>query len=152
MPDRQRGEAEMTGLDGMFLAAFLAATPVPIPSEPVFLALLAAGQEVLPLIMVASVGNTLGSCVTYALGRWAERLKHRRWFPLPPDTLARAQGWWHRWGLWSLLLSWAPGGDALVALAGLMRVPLWRFLLLVAVAKTGRYLVLAGAVSAVLRG
>lgn len=133
----------MTGLAGLFLAAFLAATPVPIPSEPVFLALLATGQALMPLVVVASLGNTLGSCVTYAMGRGAERLKHRRWFPLQPGTLAKAQGWWGRWGLWSLLLSWAPGGDALVALAGLMRVPLWRFLLLVALAKTGRYAVLA---------
>lgn len=134
----------------MFLAAFLAATPAPLPSEPVFLALLAAGQDALVLIIVASVGNTLGSCVTYAVGLGAERLKQHRWFPLQPETLARAQDWWGRWGLWSLLLSWAPGGDALVALAGLMRVPFWRFLLLVALAKTMRYAVLAGAVMAVL--
>lgn len=140
----------MTSLAGLFLAAFLAATPLPLPSEPVFLALLAAGYEALPLVIIASIGNTLGSLVTYAIGLWAERLKHKSWFPLPPDTLAKAQGWWNRWGLWSLLLSWAPGGDALVALAGLMRVPLWRFLLLVAVAKTARYAVLAGAVSAVM--
>jgi membrane protein YqaA with SNARE-associated domain len=138
----------MTGLAGLFLAAFLAATPAPLPSEPVFLALQAAGWPLLWLIIVASVGNTLGSCVTYALGRGAERLKHHRWFPLTPATLSRAQGWWSRWGLWSLLLSWAPGGDALVALAGLMRVPFWRFVGLVALAKTARYAVLAGAMSA----
>jgi membrane protein YqaA with SNARE-associated domain len=138
----------MTGLAGLFLAAFLAATPAPLPSEPVFLALQAAGWPLLWLIIVASVGNTLGSCVTYALGRGAERLKHHRWFPLTPAALSRAQGWWSRWGLWSLLLSWAPGGDALVALAGLMRVPFWRFLALVALAKTARYAVLAGAMSA----
>ena len=137
----------MTGLAGLFLAAFLAATPVPLPSEPVFLALQAAGWPVLWLILVASVGNTLGSCVTYALGRGAERLKHHRWFPLTPATLSRAQNWWSRWGLWSLLLSWAPGGDAIVALAGLMRVPLWRFIAIVALAKTARYAVLALAAS-----
>ena len=57
--------------------------------------------------------------------------------------MVRAEGWWARWGLWSLLLSWAPGGDVLVALAGVMRVPFWRFLALVALAKTGRYLILA---------
>ena len=139
----------MTGLAGLFLAALLAATPVPVPSEPVFLALMATGRALLPLVAVASAGNILGSCVTYALGRGAGRLRHRRWFPLPPDALERAQGWWARWGLWSLLLSWAPGGDALVALAGLMRVPVWRFLLLVTLAKTGRYAVLAAAGAAV---
>jgi membrane protein YqaA with SNARE-associated domain len=135
----------MTGLLGLFLAAFLAATPVPMQSEVVFLALQAAGWPALLLVAVASVGNVLGSCVTYAIGRGAETFRNRRWFPLTPAALARAQGWWQRWGLWSLLVSWAPGGDLLVALAGLMRVPVWQFLLLVTLAKTARYAVLAAA-------
>jgi len=43
-----------------------------------------------------------------------------------------------------LLLSWAPlGGDALTIAAGVLREPFWSFLLLVAIAKTGRYIVLA---------
>ncbi|MGB4827653.1 MAG: YqaA family protein [Paracoccaceae bacterium] len=133
----------MTGLVGLFLAAFLAATPVPMQSEVVFIALQAAGWGIVPLVLAASVGNTLGSCVTYTLGRAVEQLKGRRWFPLTPAQMVRAEGWWARWGLWSLLLSWAPGGDVLVALAGVMRVPFWRFLALVALAKTGRYLILA---------
>lgn len=137
----------MTGLLGLFLAAFLAATPVPMQSEVVFLALQAAGWPVLTLVAVASVGNILGSCVTYAIGRGAETFRTRRWFPLTPAALARAQHWWQRWGLWSLLVSWAPGGDLLVALAGLMRVPVWQFLLLVALAKTARYAVLGAAAS-----
>ena len=91
----------MTGLAGLFLVAFLAATPVPAQSEVVFLALQAAGWAVLPLVVVASVGNVLGSCVTYGLGRGAERFRDRRWFPLTPPALARAQGWWGRWGRWS---------------------------------------------------
>jgi membrane protein YqaA with SNARE-associated domain len=140
----------MTGLAGLFLAAFLAATPVPMQSEVVFLALQAAGWPALALIAVASVGNILGSCVTYAVGRGAESFRHKGWFPLTPAALARAQGWWQRWGLWSLLLSWAPGGDLLVALAGLMRVPVWQFLLLVTLAKTARYAVLAAAASALI--
>jgi membrane protein YqaA with SNARE-associated domain len=137
----------MTGLAGLFLAAFLAATPVPMQSEVVFLALQATGWPALTLVAVASVGNILGSCVTYAVGRGAESFRHKRWFPLTPAALARAQGWWQRWGLWSLLLSWAPGGDLLVALAGLMRVPVWQFLALVTLAKTARYAVLAAAAS-----
>ncbi len=140
----------MTGLAGLFLAAFLAATPVPMQSEVVFVALHAAGWSLVPLIIVASLGNTLGSCVTYAFGRAIERLKDRPWFPLPPEKMARAEAFWARWGLWSLLMSWAPGGDVLVALAGVMRVPVWRFLALVALAKTGRYIVLAAAAAALI--
>jgi membrane protein YqaA with SNARE-associated domain len=63
-----------------------------------------------------------------------------------PAQLDRATGWYHRWGRWSLLFSWAPiVGDALTVAAGVLREPFWSFLLLVAIAKTGRYLVLAAA-------
>ena len=132
----------MIALSGLFLAALLAATPVPFQSELVFLAMQAAGWDTLTLILVASIGNTLGSCVTYALGRWLSGQRDHRWFPLTPAQMTRAEGWWGRWGLWLLLLSWAPVGDVIVALSGVLRVPLPVFLLLVAIAKTGRYIAL----------
>lgn len=68
------------------------------------------------------------------------------WFPVKKSSLERASGWYRRYGRWSLLLSWMPlFGDALTVIAGVLREPLWSFLVLVAVAKTGRYLVLAAA-------
>jgi membrane protein YqaA with SNARE-associated domain len=61
-----------------------------------------------------------------------------------PEAMAKAEGWYRRWGYWSLLLSWAPiMGDPLTVIAGVMREPLPVFLLLVTIAKTGRYIVLA---------
>ncbi|MBL9073802.1 VTT domain-containing protein [Tabrizicola sp.] len=132
----------MIALSGLFLAAFLAATPVPFQSEPVFLGFQAAGWGTGLLVLVASVGNTLGSCVTYALGRWLADQRDHRWFPLSPPQLARAERWFARWGLWLLLLSWAPFGDMIVAVSGVLRVPVPVFLVLVAVAKTGRYIAL----------
>jgi membrane protein YqaA with SNARE-associated domain len=140
----------MIALAGLFVAAFLAATPVPFQSELVFLGLQAAGWNSLSLILVASIGNTLGSCVTYGLGRWLSDQRDHRWFPLRPDQMARAEGWFARWGLWLLLLSWAPFGDTIVAIAGVLRVPVPIFLVLVAVAKTGRYIVLSWLGSAAL--
>jgi membrane protein YqaA with SNARE-associated domain len=80
--------------------------------------------------------------VTYGLGRWLADQRDHRWFPLTPAQMARAEVWWARWGLWLLLLSWAPFGDMIVALSGVLRVPFPAFLLLVALAKTGRYIVL----------
>ncbi|MDP3197571.1 YqaA family protein [Tabrizicola sp.] len=132
----------MIALAGLFLAAFLAATPVPFQSELVFLGLQAAGSDTFALILVASIGNTLGSCVTYVLGRWLSEQRDHRWFPLRPVQMARAEGWFRRWGLWLLLLSWAPFGDMIVAVSGVLRVPFPVFLVLVALAKTGRYIVL----------
>jgi membrane protein YqaA with SNARE-associated domain len=105
-----------------------------------------AGYPVVLLIVVASIGNTLGAVVNWALGRGVERFKDRRWFPVSPSSLDRASAWYRRWGRWSLLLSWAPiGGDALTVAAGVLREPFWSFLVLVAIAKTGRYVVLAAA-------
>ncbi len=144
---------ELLSLLGLFVAAFGAATMLPFQSEVVFVAVQAKAQSGLPLIIaVASVGNTLGSAVNYALGRWVERFRHRRWFPVRPAQLVRAQAWYARYGVWTLLLSWAPLGDGFTVVAGMMRTPLWIFLGLVALAKTGRYLALAWITAGVLGG
>ena len=140
----------MIPLAGLFLAAFLAATPVPFQSEVVFLGLQAVGWSALTLVVVASVGNVLGSVLTYALGRGLGGLRDHPRFPIRPAQLARAEGWFARWGLWSLLLSWAPGGDLVVFVSGLLRAPLSAVILLLIVAKTGRYLALAWAGGAAL--
>lgn len=133
---------------GLFLSALVAATILPMQSEAVLAGLILAGRQPVGwLLLAASLGNVLGSVVNYALGRMVERFSGRRWFPASPEALARARGHYERWGRWSLLLSWAPVvGDPLTVIAGMLREKLWRFVLLVTVAKVGRYLVLAWAV------
>ena len=135
---------EMAGFYGLFLASFVAATFLPMQSEVVLVALQVAGNHPLwLLVLVATVGNVLGSVVNWLLGRYIERWRERRWFPVPPDKLVRAQGVYQRYGYWSLLLSWAPFiGDPLTLIAGVLREPLWRFLLIVTIAKAGRYVLL----------
>ena len=131
-------------LAGLFAAAFGAATILPFQSEVVFVALQVTGRaSVAALVIVASVGNILGAVVNYIMGRGIERFRHRRWFPVNAAQLARAQRWYARWGVWTLLLSWAPFGDGFTVIAGMMRTPVWLFLVLVTLAKTGRYIVLA---------
>ena len=133
-------------LAGLFFVAFVAATILPAQSEAALVGLQLAGHPALLLVAVAGIGNTLGAVVNWALGRGVDRYRDRRWFPVSPAALDRAAGWYGRWGRWSLLLSWAPlGGDALTVAAGVLREPLWSFLVLVAVAKFGRYAVLAAA-------
>jgi membrane protein YqaA with SNARE-associated domain len=141
---------EASSLAGLFVVAFLAASPVPLQSELVFLAMQATDRfDIWAMILVASVGNTLGSFVTYAVGRGIGGLAEGR-LAISPERRARAEGWFDRWGLWVLLLSWAPGGDLICAVAGMLRTTLWKFGLLVALAKTGRYLALAGATGLVI--
>lgn len=136
---------------GLFTVAFLAATILPAQSEAGLVALiLAGGQPVVLLVAVASVGNTLGSVVNWALGRGVDRFSDRCWFPVKPDQLDRASQWYRRWGQWSLLLSWVPFiGDPLTVAAGVLREPFLNFLILVSIAKTGRYVVLAAITSGV---
>jgi membrane protein YqaA with SNARE-associated domain len=122
---------------GLFAIAFGAATLLPLQSEAVLTGLLLAGEQpVFALLLVATLGNVLGAVLNWWLGRYVERYSHRRWFPASPAQLARGQATYARWGHWSLLLSWLPlGGDALTVIAGVMREPLWRFLLVVTLAK-----------------
>lgn len=133
---------------GLFATALLAATIIPAQSEAALSVLLVAGQQpAWALITVASIGNVLGSTINWLLGRGIETFRHARWFPVSEAQLARAQGWYQRWGKWSLLASWIPIiGDPLTVAAGLMREPLPIFLVLVSIAKVGRYLVLAAIV------
>ena len=132
---------------GLFSAALLAATLFPAQSELALAGLLVAGkQPVWALIAVATVGNVLGSAINWGLGRYLEHFQDRRWFPVKLEKLHKAAGWYHRYGRWSLLLSWAPFiGDPLTLLAGILREPISSFLVIVAIAKFGRYLAVAGA-------
>lgn len=126
----------------LFLSAFGAATLLPLQSEAVLLGLLVQGEqsEVL-LIAVASLGNTLGSCVNWYLGLKIEHYKNKKWFPVSADKMLKAQKTYQKYGYWSLLLSWVPIiGDPITLIAGLLKENLVRFLLMVSIAKIGRYL------------
>ncbi|MBA1272358.1 YqaA family protein [Stutzerimonas azotifigens] len=133
---------------GLFFAAFAAATLLPAQSEAVLTALLLTGDfPVAALLLVATLGNVLGSVVNWLLGRYLEHFRHKRWFPVSEAQLEKAQASYRRFGRWSLLLSWVPiVGDPLTVIAGVMREPFWRFVLLVTLAKGGRYVVLAAVV------
>lgn len=130
---------------GLFFAAFVAATILPMQSEAALVALISLkSYPVWLLVVVASLGNVAGSIVNWLLGRGIEHFRDRSWFPVNGAALGRAQAWYHRYGKWSLLLSWAPlVGDPLTVAAGIMREPFGIFLLLVTLAKVGRYVLLA---------
>jgi membrane protein YqaA with SNARE-associated domain len=139
----------VAALGGLFLSAFLAATLLPAQSEGVLAALAIVGDwPAWLLVIVASAGNVLGAVVNWLLGRAVTSLRDRSWFPVSEAALARAQGWYGRYGRWSLLMSWLPVvGDPLTLAAGMLREPLASFLVLVTIGKTARYAVIALAAS-----
>ena len=129
----------------LFLAAFLAATVLPAQSE-MGLAFLVnqAPEAVILLVAIASAGNILGALVNWYLGRFANHWRDRRWFPISASQLDKATKWYQRYGKYSLLASWVPIiGDPITIAAGLLRTPFVTFLILVSIAKTARYLIIA---------
>lgn len=128
----------------LFISAFGAATLLPLQSELVLLSLLSQSDYMpLVLLFVATVGNVLGSCVNWWLGLKIEHFKHKQWFPVSVQRLQKAEYHYQRYGIWSLLLSWVPiVGDPLTLLAGVLKTPFYKFLMLTIIAKGGRYLVL----------
>jgi len=126
----------------LFLSALLAATLFPAQSEAVLAGMLLDGtHDWRGLVLVATVGNTLGATINWILGRSASHFRDRKWFPLRSRLYERAHDWFERYGVWSLLLSWLPFiGDPLTLVAGVLRVKIWTFLTLVTIGKAGRYL------------
>ncbi len=123
----------------LFAWAFAAATILPLSSElPLAVEVARHGQWHVP-VLVATLGNVLGSATTYALARVAITRA-----PAPSPRVARAAGWLARYGPPILLLSWVPlVGDLLVALAGAARMPVLRFLVWTTIGKAARYTVVA---------
>ena len=133
----------------LFLSAFLSATLLPGSSEALLTLRLQQVDDPVVPVAVATLGNLLGSLVTYAVGRAGNGAARAwRWLGVSDAGLARAERWFSRWGRPGLLLAWLPVvGDPLCLLAGLMRVGIGSFILLVGIGKAFRYLVLAWVVT-----
>lgn len=124
----------------LFCSALIAATLLPLSSEALLGTLLYQQYSPILLWLVATTGNTLGSCINWYLGKWCLHLQDKKWFPISAEQLTRAQARFQKYGLVSLLFAWVPIiGDPLTLLAGVMRVQFWKFLVLVAIGKGLRY-------------
>ena len=105
--------------------------------------MLEAGHDPWLLWAFATVGNTLGSVINWAIAWHVDYLVERRWVPVSAAQLERGRQWFYKYGYWSLLMAWLPvGGDALTFVGGAMRVRFTVFVLLVGIGKGARYLVL----------
>ena len=124
----------------LFFTALIAATFFPLSSEALLATLLYQQYSPLLLWLAATSGNTLGSCINWYLGKECLRWQDKKWFPVKPAQLMRAQQQFQHYGLISLLFAWVPVvGDPLTFIAGVMRVSFWKFLMLVFIGKGLRY-------------
>lgn len=135
MIDKLLNFSEEAGFISLFIASFLAATLLPGGSEVVLIAVIAKHPDaLLQAVAIATVGNTLGGATSFLIG----------WL-LPNRAQHRAIIYLHKYGYWSLLFSWVPlFGDALCVAAGWLRFNPWLSLLLFAIGKLFRYVLVAG--------
>ncbi len=126
----------------LFFWSFVAATVVPMSSEPPLIYLVYTEHAIVLPVLVGTLGNVLGACTTYWISREATWLLVRR--RKPARGHKQAARMLQRYGQPALLLSWVPIlGDALVALAGAAEMPFWVFCFWTTVGKGARYLVIA---------
>ena len=127
----------------LFVISFLAATILPFSSELTLAGLIiASNYDKLLLLIVASFGNVTGSAVNWALGFYSRNLTTKKWFPFKETQIEKSSQWFRKFGKWALLFAWVPIiGDPLTLVAGLLRVRFLDFIILVAIGKVSRYLI-----------
>ena len=130
------------GYIGLFLSAFLAATILPLSSEVVLSLLLQTTLDPVTLVAVATTGNVLGSFVNYAIGFWGSVFVVRKVLKVSEKVFEKSKQRFEKYGTVSLLFAWVPIiGDPLTLIAGVLRINLWVFFVLVTIGKLGRYAV-----------
>jgi membrane protein YqaA with SNARE-associated domain len=130
------------GLPAVFLVALISATLLPMGSEPAVFALIKADASMFwPAILVATLGNTLGGGISWAMGYGAEK-GYERWkrhAPNNPKLLTVMQ----RFGPKACLFAWLPVvGDPLCAVAGWLRLPFLPCLVYMGIGKFLRYVIM----------
>ena len=133
----------LSGVWGLFVSAFISSTIAPGGSEAVLAYLVSEGHyQVAQLVVVATVGNTLGAMTTWGLGVLAA--KKCPVAALLPEKKQRALAVVKKRGVWVLFFSWLPVvGDALCFAGGWLKLPLLPSCLVILSGKLGRYAVLA---------
>ncbi|CAH5680145.1 Inner membrane protein YqaA, partial [Enterobacter cloacae] len=132
--------SDALSLLSLFASSFLSATLLPGNSEVVLVAMLLSGvSQPWLLVLIATMGNSLGGLTNVILGRFFPLREKSRW-------QEKAVGWLKRYGAATLLLSWMPViGDLLCLLAGWMRISWGPVLFFLCLGKALRYVLVAWA-------
>lgn len=134
-------DLESLGLLGLFIGTFLAATILPFSSDALYIAVLAATKDPIGCLAVGTVGNWLGSVVTYWIG-WIGRWEWiEKWFKVKRETLEKQKVKIDKYGVWLALLAWVPFiGDVIAIALGFYRTRPWATMFLLFVGKFARFL------------
>lgn len=127
------------GLLGLFFFCFLAATIFPLSSEVLVTALLLSKtQDPIHILVVATIGNSLGGFVNYTMGYYGGLT----WFKRHRAVLEKYKftQWIQKYGSYTAIIGWVPLiGDSLLIALGFYRVNFWSYTFFMILGKTLRY-------------
>lgn len=127
----------------LFISAFISATLFPLGSEALLIFYIQEKHNILALLAVACIGNTLGSVLNYYLGLKGEEFLEKRSL-LKKEKIEKSKKFFDKYGAFSLLLAWVPViGDPITFVAGILKYDFKKFLFLVFISKSSRYIFLA---------
>jgi len=92
---------------GVFIGMFLESSVVPIPSEVVIIGASSVGIPLASIVLLGSLGSTLGGMVGYLLGRYAAMpviLKYGKFVLIKPHHIERAEKFAKKYGVYSVLI------------------------------------------------
>lgn len=131
---------EEYGLLGLFLATFASSTILPLPSEAVVATFIALKYNPYLILIVASVGNVLGSVTTYALGYFGLTKVLEKFSKIDEGKVRYFRQKSHKHGALLSFLSFLPFfGDIFTLALGLAKYNIYRCIIFIALGKTLRY-------------
>lgn len=131
---------EEYGLFGLFLATFASSTILPLPSELVVATFVALHYNPYVILLIASIGNVLGSLTTYALGYFGVAKILRRLSKIDSQRVRYFSQKSSKYGSILAFLSFLPiFGDLFTLALGLAKYNLYKTMFFIALGKTLRY-------------
>lgn len=131
---------EQYGLFGLFLATFLSSTILPLPSEVIVATFIALHSNAWIVLLIASLGNTIGSLTTYTLGYfgWVKLLQ--KFSHVDSSRILYFRQKSSQYGGFLAFFSFLPFiGDLFTLALGLAQYNLYKAIVLIALGKTLRY-------------
>lgn len=127
----------------LFISAFLSATLLPLGSEALLIYDIKAGYNIYLLLIITTLGNSLGSVLNYYLGLKGEEYVLKKKL-VNEKYINLSKKYFDKFGAFSILFAWLPIiGDPITFIAGVLRYNFKVFLVLVVISKLSRYLFIA---------
>lgn len=132
------------GYAALFVSSLLASTLLPLSSEPLLIAMVLKEFSPTGVVVVATIGNWIGSMISYGMG-YAGNIEHiEKWLKIKSDKIDRFRAKTEKYGAWFGLLTWVPGiGDILAVCLGVVRARVVPTAIMILIGKAARYAVIA---------